>query len=366
MSTTTSKKTAKKTKPSTPKKTATPKRPVTPIKSLETIITEEIIPDTVLEVISEKTDEPDLLIEDVVPVLDIKPRTPTRTPRRKTPRVQANPEPVVKEEEDIEVVYDLPNLENELRRWGYIIEDRIVIRDENGYNCKWIKAQNPAGYYVYIDLEDCEGTVKYQLLDGVYESSSQSSGLPMSIKTGMYESAGNGVHGVAFQCENGYCMITRKPDLNSEESNWIRINESTPRSQNYGIGFPIVRLKDIRVAPDTVIENVAEASDRLRADNYILVGQHMNELSNHITDLISSFNDFIPRYQSMADAVNESLCTHREELNTCEDPFIAQQIRADLQTLEDKQIQMIHLGEQIPNSRYHILHLIQLLKNTAR
>lgn len=354
MSTSSSKKNTRKTKPATPK-TTTPKRPVTPVKSIEAVITTHDLPEE--EEIIEETIES-------APVLDIKPRTPTRTPRRKTPR--SLPEATV--EEVITSVYDLPNLETELKRFGYIIDDRVVIRDEDGYSCKYIKAQSPAGYYVYIDVEDCEGTVKYQILDGIYEELPETcnSSLPTSIKNGMYESAGNGVHGVAFQCENGYCMVTRNKDLTQNEKNFIRINETPDKNQSYGIGFPIVRLSDIRAAPENVIENIVDASDRIRQDNYVLVGQHMNELSNHISDLVNAFNEFIPRYQTMADHVNENLCQHREELHECEDPFIAQQIRADLQTLEDKQIQMIHLGEQIPLYRYQIQALIQQLNNTAR
>src|SRR5438445_4884722 len=195
-----------------------------------------------------------------------------------------------------------PVIENELMSYEYICLNSITIQNDKKIQIDhYIKALNKLGQKVYILID-----VKYdnQLdADLTLIETKRGNILPYSLKSGAALLFGMDVTGVAFECDkNGLCVLTHSIDdqddnLNVIESNFTFLDAYQQNHvviENYGchLSYPVVKLSEIRVNNQLVVEGTDIVTKKLRINAYNEYMNDLNFLGNSIIELDLSFIDF--------------------------------------------------------------------------
>jgi len=184
-------------------------------------------------------------------------------------------EPAIQEIQ--EEMYEDVELEQELMKYHYIPLNTIIIKDDDGeFLNKYVKAVNQLGQKVYI-LIDVD-TKRNVLSDLTLVDTKLGNVLPYSLKAGAIKMAGMDASGIAIESDqNGLCMLESVMDEENDnisiiESNFTFKEEQTTNSvvENYGchMSYPVVKLSEIRVNNNLVVEGANTVTRKLRNASY--------------------------------------------------------------------------------------------------
>lgn len=160
------------------------------------------------------------------------------------------------------------NMESELTNLGYRILNKIIVSDING-NKKvlYLKAINLKGQKVFIYV-DVPGFTSMHQHDLVLIENNNGNIIPYSTKNGACDCAGTDVSGIAFEYgTNSVCTLLRENNyLKLNESNYTFINiiDNNSRQEGCIISYPIIRLSEIRISPEILLNNTDIVIRRLR------------------------------------------------------------------------------------------------------
>ena len=223
----------------------------------------------------------------------------------------------VKEETiEVEDIIEDQELENELISYQYIPLSTIIIKNDNGmFLHKYIKAVNRMGQKVYILIDG--DTKKNINPDLTLIDNKEGNVLPYSLKSGVMKMAGMDTSGVAIECDqNGLCMLTN--DINEEDDN-LSIIESNftfkeqPSTgsvvENYGchMSYPVVKLSEIKVNNDIVVEGTNNVTRKLRNSSYTTYLEEMKNVICSVQALEESQNTLLNLFENNALTLNDSL-----------------------------------------------------------
>ena len=205
------------------------------------------------------------------------------------------------------------SVEDQLAIRGYITTDRVLTKSPSGeVEGRYLKTINERGQIVYVE-PDTEGYVSVQPEDRTMIESKSASKVPMSARTGTFECAGMDVCGVAFECEGELCTLTRE-DASMAPSELVLHTVGKPAERSVveegtPIAFPIVRLSEILVAPEQVVESIDTATVRIRNASYQSCVADMNRINRSLDSASGNFKTLVGTldgtFKKLGASVNE-------------------------------------------------------------
>jgi len=169
-------------------------------------------------------------------------------------------------------------VEEHLLLHGYVVIDRFVMANSNGYEGKYVKASTPIGEMVFIEL-DMNSSLQSRLSDltvmevgdVVVEESSQM----MTAD----ECSGLDVCGVAFECADGICTLKRDERLKMRETSFV-IKSKRADEEGMLVGnvrpYPIVKMSEIEANPAMVLQYIVRTNQKLTKKYYDLYSMKIN------------------------------------------------------------------------------------------
>jgi hypothetical protein len=216
------------------------------------------------------------------------------------------------------------DVETSLVDSGYLPVDKVLTKDDNGnLMCQYVKAIDETGRSVFVDL-DCDGYVSVSPKDMVVTEKSQASVIPYSVKMGTYECASSDVCGVAFECDNEICTMTRSnEDLTPSETvfSQTKLPVTTEGHKHHGIldshpiAYPIVSLSDVRANPEEVACSVRDTHNRLRNVSFAQTHKHTSELAQAQKALNTEVGRYCQIQRKTADALQRTIA-QLEDIHT--------------------------------------------------
>jgi hypothetical protein len=194
-------------------------------------------------------------------------------------------------------------LELNLESYGYYPIRRISINNKNDNSVHYIKAINKNGEKVYIMIDVDEVFPSFPS-DCTMKMETDGNTIPLSVKSGAIKSASLEVSGVAFECDDdGVTVIyRRKNDVHPIEVNY---SFNISNCSNCVIIFPVVRLSEIYIDNDIVVENTSIVTCRLRNNIHNILIKDINSFGSSLTSLNESFCNFHEIYEEYSDLINK-------------------------------------------------------------
>lgn len=184
------------------------------------------------------------------------------------------------------------SIDRELLNNSYIPTNKIVVQTDNGEKrTQYIKAINKNGQNVFIFI-DINGYTTSKPNDLTLVKTSIHNNIPHSLKTGATNCIGNDVTGIAFECNDYVCVITRD-GLDFKEENYCYMQyEDENMLGGVVVCYPVVKMSEIKTNPDLILTNTDKTTRRLRNASYTAELQDLELTSQAIIKLNNSFVTF--------------------------------------------------------------------------
>ena len=186
------------------------------------------------------------------------------------------------------------SLEEELMKHGYVPLERIMVGDGCSTTSRYIRARNKVGQVVFI-LVDTEGYIGVRPQDLTMVESKNANVIPYSIKKGAYDCAQVEVSGVAFDCQNSVCIVTREENNLPRETNFVYAGRRVDATAVVGddiISYPVIRLSEIRANPDMVLAGTMAVTSRIQRAAWAASEREMCELEESLETYLATFRLF--------------------------------------------------------------------------
>lgn len=222
-----------------------------------------------------------------------------------------------------------------LLRHSYIPEDRIFTKDANGQIMgRFIKVQSPSGSSALVDI-NVPGVMAVAKNDmtTIEIESGKALDIPLDVKTGTLSCAGNGVCGVAFECSNGICTISRGADMQPKETNFVKVSEVSEEAAVIGstpFAIPIVKLSEILENPIDVDKKINSSTSRIYQASFMKCQEDVKSLQGSIGKLNSEYNALTNNLQAASNNITVTI----NELRAYNNRFY--QLNPDSKTEIDK------------------------------
>ena len=197
-----------------------------------------------------------------------------------------------------EDVINKANFEELLLTMGYAILEKIIVNtSDRGPVVRYLKAVNKNGQTLYIDI-NIEGYVSSEGASTLLEETNVTA-VPYSTKISAIQCSKLDICGVAFNCENGVCMVRRGDDMKPQEQNLIRTVNKNPggisgiADVEKMIPYPMILLSEIFSQPDAMLQAVAEYTKTSLNDAY-------QTMHNQLPAMIDSINRLMQVAQNIA------------------------------------------------------------------
>ena len=199
---------------------------------------------------------------------------------------------------------------------GYTPISRIAVTEESGPKGKYIKAYNKNGQIVYV-LLDTQGYVAVDVNDLTSIAATPVTSIPYSTKVGMMECSGMNC-GVALECKEGVCTLRRSPtDGTSREETFITAEKRCPSSGLLNgdiVGYPIVKLSEIRSAPKDALIVADVVTKMIRSRGRKRCSKDLAEMKESLGKLNDELSSFVTLNESMTNELNGAI-TELEKYN---------------------------------------------------
>lgn len=201
------------------------------------------------------------------------------------------------------------SIENELLAKGYTPISRIAVNQGQDIKGVYIKAVSPIGTIVYIAL-DAGGILSVTRSDIAETKVGGATSIPYSSKIAAAQCAGLAVCGIAYECKEGVCTLTTDDQGVAKEDLFIT---TASRSQSIGafagdlLPYPIVRLSDIRAAPEQTLENIREVASAIRAKARERLAKDVLESDQKAKALAAALSEYKERSSIVNDKLQRNL-----------------------------------------------------------
>jgi hypothetical protein len=182
---------------------------------------------------------------------------------------------------------------------GYKFLGTILTVQENGQIVsRFIKAINPRGQFVFIDL-DLSNTAVAKTENETVWNTVQSSPLFRSQKLSSYASAYMDVPAVMILCNKHACVVSRDDEDCSGvplETNYAMEETTEYSNEIIPVPYPIIRASEILSDPETALEATEQATHLLRKNDYDLHNQRCADTLKNIDQLKEQCHNFIDNF----------------------------------------------------------------------
>jgi hypothetical protein len=159
-------------------------------------------------------------------------------------------------------------VETKMTASGFFPISRTLTKRSDGtVEARYIKSIDNMGNISYVKL-NVDSNVSVQPSDLTTVEELRSSTVPYSLKTGLLSASNLDVSGLAFECADGICTISRdSKDMQPKESYLTYIEKPTKdlivESEN-PMAYPIIKLSDILEKPTTTMLMVNKSTVDIR------------------------------------------------------------------------------------------------------
>ena len=217
---------------------------------------------------------------------------------------------------DVKSINDMlsTELDVNLESYGYVTIKRIAARDDGEPTIHYVKAINKNGEKVYI-MVDLDKVFEAQPSDHLMKFDTLSGQLPLSVKNGAIKASSLETIGVAIECEHGdLTIVYREPNkIHPIEIHYY--NHEFEYSENCILSFPVVRLSEIYIDNDTVLNNSSIVTGRLRNNIHDILIEDINEFGEQLNELSAAFMNFHELHTKICNQINDNFEYYRD-LNT--------------------------------------------------
>lgn len=201
-------------------------------------------------------------------------------------------------------------IDQELKDLNLIPLEKVVL-DDNHLSVKYIKAITINGIPILIEL-DIEALIAVNPDDmNVKESNSIDIPLPGFLDV---NKLGMDIDGLAIECSNGICTMTRDANLQPVSRNlslqkpYSTASKSLSKLMNDGFElYPIIRFSDLRSNPDIALQNVEQQSKKIRNDLYNKSNESLKETQIHLLKLNQTYNDAVKIIPAKAKELSDTI-----------------------------------------------------------
>lgn len=219
-----------------------------------------------------------------------------------------------------EPVIETEKAEDVLTNYDYIPLTTIIINDnKNNFKNKYVKAINKMGQKVYILIDNDNKNLNYDL---ILMETNNGNTIPFSLKNGSLNLAGMDVSGIMFECDkNGLCLLENVVNENNEnmstlESNYKLVEDNKKSSiiENDGgyLNYPVVKLSEIKINNNLVIESSNNVTKKLRNISY---KNNLEELYN----MYDSIENLQKTQNQLFNIIKNNSKNLKETIETLED-----------------------------------------------
>jgi hypothetical protein len=202
-------------------------------------------------------------------------------------------------------------IDQELKDLNLIPLEKVVI-DDNHLSVKYIKAITINGIPILIEL-DIEALIAVNPDDiNVKESINN---IPMPLDGFLdVNKLGMDIDGLAIECSNGICTMTRDSNLQPVSKNlsiqkpYSTGSKSLSKLMNDGFElYPIIRFSDLRSNPNIALQNVEQQSKKIRNDLYNKSNESLKETQIHLLKLNQTYNDAVKIIPTKAKELSDTI-----------------------------------------------------------
>lgn len=204
------------------------------------------------------------------------------------------------------------DIEAILTKYEYAPVERIFTKSDDGQIIgQYIKAISPSGSTVFIDA-DVDGVlaIRPDDMQTVEITSNQAVEIPIETKNGLLNCAGNGVCGVAFECDNGICTVVRKQNMQPNETQFVKVSRVGDEAAIVGVNpyaITIVKLSEIIANPGEVNKEISKANMRILKASFEQCHNNIDSMKE-ARDTLSSEIERLDNNMNVArDNLNKSL-----------------------------------------------------------
>lgn len=162
---------------------------------------------------------------------------------------------------------------------GFMPYNTIMINSPSGISAKYIKVIDERGNTAYVDI-DMDGNVMKTQNDITTDITQNITSIPLSVKMGLYKCADMDVCGVAMECSDGICMLTRDDNNEMKETMLEKIStseENVIKEIDSPLGYPVVKLSEILENPIRISKIIDNTNDRIRSN---AIHKYINDFKN--------------------------------------------------------------------------------------
>ena len=214
------------------------------------------------------------------------------------------------------ISFKLPGLsdqtvEKSMNDLGFTPLVKTLTKKKDGtVEARYIKSVDSRGNISYVQL-NVDSNVSVQPNDLTTVETVSASSTPYSLQNGIMTSVKMDVAGVAFECENGLCTLSREsPDMVPRESVLTYIEKPTDKVVVEGdspIAYPIVKLSDILENPTLTMISIDKATKSIRAQTYTLYMREIANTEKVVSDTVMSAMALLTSMKNAMDILNRDL-----------------------------------------------------------
>lgn len=190
---------------------------------------------------------------------------------------------------DIKTIND-QLMDMELQPMGYII---CRANDESDIGvCNYVKVSDKLGHVAFVE-PDVQGYVPLNPNSTIFAKKVDYSRVPHSLKNGSISLAGGDVDGVAWECDNEVCMITKDGERQEiNEKSFIYEDEDEDRLLSEPIAYPIIKMSALLQQPVMVRQSIEETYLKLRQVDFAKCGSQLENLVCRLDTLNKVIRDY--------------------------------------------------------------------------
>lgn len=208
-----------------------------------------------------------------------------------SPKKTSQSEPKL-EIRNYQTLIETASAEQELIKNEYYPIIRISTSQLEGNNINYVKCINKKGQYVYVIIDN--GFLTARSKDLQYMETTEAISIPLSVKCGIVECAELGVTGIAFDCKNSLCIVTRDENLDTVEKTFKIFGERQNTfiiPDGEIIPFPIITLSEIKSNPEEILDICDKIVRKIRKQLFDKIDYNLLAITNNNLALFQNMKE---------------------------------------------------------------------------
>lgn len=183
------------------------------------------------------------------------------------------------------------SIEQEIKEYANKIKNKIFIVKPSGErHIGFLRVTNKKAEPFYIQIDTPESYIS-QTPQDIFLRESGNLSLPSEEKEEAFQKVGMGVAGIAIECRNGLCTITRNEPQAPVERSFVLIHTKRFEEDLIMGSFPLVKLSELRLNPEACLKNIGQALRKIRDTALDKCYCEVKEVEKKVKELYGLFNE---------------------------------------------------------------------------